>query len=354
MYDRYLNMKEKNMTNQELIYLCRQLSMLLKAGISLLEGISILKEDADTEDGKKILAVIYDELLESGDIQSALEKAAVFPPYFIHMVKMGDLSGNLDDTFASLAVHYEREENLSGSIRDALTYPLIMIGMLSAVLRVLIVKVMPVFDQVFRELGMEMGGAATAVLRLGNGLRRYAFLFLLLFFLLALGLLYLTRTTSGRIRLRTLARKLPFSRGLMYDTSCARFASGMSVALKSGLDTEESFDLVTRLVDDPAFCEKITSAREAIQKGEDFSDALNQASIFSGMDARMVAVGFRSGEADTALSDIAERLQDKTDEKLQNLAGLLEPSLVALLSILVGLILLSVMLPLVNVMSAIG
>lgn len=79
MYDRYLNMKEKNMTNQELIYLCRQLSMLLKAGISLLEGISILKEDADTEDGKKILAVIYDELLESGDIQSALEKAAVFP-----------------------------------------------------------------------------------------------------------------------------------------------------------------------------------------------------------------------------------------------------------------------------------
>lgn len=75
-------MKEKNMTNQELIYLCRQLSMLLKAGISLLEGISILKEDADTEDGKKILAVIYDELLESGDIQSALEKAAVFSPVF--------------------------------------------------------------------------------------------------------------------------------------------------------------------------------------------------------------------------------------------------------------------------------
>ena len=127
-------MKEKNMTNQELIYLCRQLSMLLKAGISLLEGISILKEDADTEDGKKILSVIYEELLESGDIQSALEKTAVFPPYFIHMVKMGELSGNLDDTFASLAVHYEREENLSGSIRDALTYPLIMLGMLSSVL----------------------------------------------------------------------------------------------------------------------------------------------------------------------------------------------------------------------------
>ena len=140
----------------------------------------------------------------------------------------------------------------------------------------------------------------------------------------------------------------------MYDTSCARFASGMSVALKSGLDTEEGFDLVTQLVDDPDFCQKIASAREAIQNGEDFSDALNKAGIFSGIDARMVSVGFRAGAADSALSDIASRLQTETDEKLQSLAGLLEPTLVAVLSVLVGLILLSVMLPLVNVMSNIG
>lgn len=347
-------MKEKKMTNPELIYLCRQLSMLLKAGISLLEGISILRDDADTKDGQKILSVIYDELLETGDIQSALEKTEVFPSYFVHMVKMGELSGNLDDTFASLAAHYEREEALTGSIRDALTYPLIMLGMLSAVLLVLIVKVMPVFDQVFQELGVEMSGAAAGVLHLGNGLRRYALVFLILFLLLAVGLLYLTRTTKGRIQLRTIARKFPLSRRLMYDTSCARFASGMSVALKSGLDTEEGFDLVTQLVDDPDFCQKIASAREAIQNGEDFSDALNKAGIFSGIDARMVSVGFRAGAADSALSDIASRLQTETDEKLQSLARLLEPTLVAVLSVLVGLILLSVMLPLVNVMSNIG
>ena len=238
-------------------------------------------------------------------------------------------------------------------IRDR-TYPLIMLGMLSAVLLVLIVKVMPVFDQVFQELGVEMSGAAAGVLHLGNGLRRYALVFLILFLLLAVGLLYLTRTTKGRIQLRTIARKFPLSRRLMYDTSCARFASGMSVALKSGLDTEEGFDLVTQLVDDPDFCQKIASAREAIQNGEDFSDALNKAGIFSGIDARMVSVGFRAGAADSALSDIASRLQTETDEKLQSLARLLEPTLVAVLSVLVGLILLSVMLPLVNVMSNIG
>ena len=131
-------------------------------------------------------------------------------------------------------------------------------------------------------------------------------------------------------------------------------AGGYGLALTSVMDTEEGFDLVTQLVDDPDFCQKIASAREAIQNGEDFSDALNKAGIFSGIDARMVSVGFRAGAADSALSDIASRLQTETDEKLQSLAGLLEPTLVAVLSVLVGLILLSVMLPLVNVMSNIG
>ena len=116
-------MKEKKMTNPELIYLCRQLSMLLKAGISLLEGISILRDDADTKDGQKILSVIYDELLETGDIQSALEKTEVFPSYFVHMVKMGELSGNLDDTFASLAAHYENTILITDGEPEVLTCP---------------------------------------------------------------------------------------------------------------------------------------------------------------------------------------------------------------------------------------
>ena len=344
------------LSNNEIAVFCEQSGMILESGLSMLEGISIMEADVEPQNTeyKRIYADIRTCLEETGIFYEALQRAGVFPDYVIQMAKLGEETGNLDVTMKGLAAYYEREENTMQDIRSAISYPLMILCMLLTIMLVMIVKVMPVFDQVFQELGVEMSGAAAGVLHLGNGLRRYALVFLILFLLLAVGLLYLTRTTKGRIQLRTIARKFPLSRRLMYDTSCARFASGMSVALKSGLDTEEGFDLVTQLVDDPDFCQKIASAREAIQNGEDFSDALNKAGIFSGIDARMVSVGFRAGAADSALSDIASRLQTETDEKLQSLAGLLEPTLVAVLSVLVGLILLSVMLPLVNVMSNIG
>lgn len=345
---------KKKLTNSELVYICRQISMLLKAGISLLEAISILQDDAVSEDGRTVLSTIYNELLETGEIKSALQKTEVFPAYLIHMVEIGELSGNLDDTFASLAIHYQREADLSKSIRGALTYPLIMLGMLSAVLLVLIVKVMPIFSQVFQDLGAEMGGMARSLLALGDSLRRYSLVFLLLLLVLAALTVYLSRTQKGKAQLRTLTQKLPLTRIFSEKIACSRFASGLSIALHSGLDTESAFDLVIQLVDHPDFNQKINQARDLIHNGQDFSDALNQAGIFSGMDARMVSVGFRAGSADSVLSDISVRLQNETDEKLQNIAGLLEPTLVAVLSILVGLILLSVMLPLVGIMSNIG
>lgn len=342
------------LTNPELIFLCSQLSMLLRAGISLLEAVSILKEDAPTKEGGEILSVVHDRLLETGNIQDALEHAEVFPSYLIHLVEIGDLSGNLDNTFASLASHYQREENLKKSIRDSLTYPLIMLGMLFAVLLVLILKVMPVFSQVFSELGAEMSAFSLGILNLGTVLRRYSLVFLLILFLFAAMLLFLTCSPKGKLQFSALFQKLPFTRDLLEKIACGRFASGMSMALHSGLDIEQSFDLVSRLVEHPGFQKKIVLAREAIQNGDDFAGSLTRAGIFQGIDARMISIGFHTGSVEQVLEQIALRLTEESEEKLQRFVGILEPSLVALLSIFVGLILLSVMLPLVGVMSHIG
>lgn len=340
----------KQLTNTELIFFCRQLALILKSGISLLEGVSILRDDAASKEGQEILTSVYDRLLETGSITDALTEAHVFPAYLIHMVEIGDISGNLEEAFSSLADHYQREEDFSKNIRSALSYPLIMLGMLSVVLLVLILKVMPVFNQVFMELGAEMSGLSLHILNLGNTLRRYSLVFLLLLAALVGGLFYLFRSPRGKQFLAG----LPFTKSLSEKIACARFASGLSMALRSGLDTEGSFDLVIQLIENPSFQEKVSQARSLIQEGEDFAESLNKAGIFSGMDARMVSMGFRTGSADMVLGQIADRLFEETDDSLQRAAGLVEPTLVAVLSVLVGLILLSVMLPLVGIMSNIG
>lgn len=341
---------KKYLTNTELTYICRQLALILKSGISLLEGVSILRDDAATSEGQKLLTEIYDQLLMSGNIKESFAATGVFPDYLLHMVEIGDLSGNLEETFDSLAAHYEREENFSKNIRGALSYPLIMLGMLLAVLLVLILKVMPVFNQVFMELGVEMSGISLHILNLGDHLRQYAVVFLLLLLLLFGFIFYMFRSSDGK----KLFYRLPVMKQLSHKIACARFASGLSMTLRSGLDTEGSFDLLLHLTDDPAFREKVSRIRSEIQEGTDFAEALQKSGIFSGMDIRLISLGFRTGSADTVLARIADRLFEEIDDSMQRIVGYLEPTLVAVLSVLVGLILLSVMLPLVGIMSNIG
>ena len=345
---------KKCLNNTELSFFCEQLSLILHSGISALEGISIMKEDAKTKEAEEILAVINDHLEETGLLHEALKASGVFPAYLIHMTEIGERSGTLDEVMSALALHYQREEEISRGIRDALTYPLIMLSMLLVVLVVLVVRVMPIFAQVFYQLGAEMDGISGSILSLGTALERYAAVFIALLLILAAVLVFLTKSSRGRRYAARILNNFPPSRELNNRLACSRFAGGMSIALKSGLDTDESFQLVSNLIENEEFRKKISHARKMLEEGEEFTDALNQSGIFSGVYARMVSIGFRTGSADAVLEKISVSYQEDADAKLQNLISMLEPTLVAILSILVGMILLSVMLPLVGIMSNIG
>ena len=162
---------QKALNNNELSSLARQLSMLLHSGISVLESVSILREDAASSDGKEILDGLYECLEETGEFAEAMQQTGWFPDYFQKMTALGEQSGTLEETMASLASYYERQETMLTNIRNALTYPLILLGMLFAILLVLVTQVMPVFEKVFSQLGIEMTGVTSAVFRLTHVLQ---------------------------------------------------------------------------------------------------------------------------------------------------------------------------------------
>ncbi|MDD6615559.1 MAG: type II secretion system F family protein [Lachnospiraceae bacterium] len=346
-------MKQK-FTNEDLSIFCSQLSMILHSGISVLEGISILYEDAPEGGEKQILETVNTVLMETGELAPALRDSGAFPEYMIHMVEIGERSGTLDEVMDSLGDHYEREDAISRTIHDALIYPLIMIFMLLSVLAVLIVQVMPVFQQVFQQLGMELSGAANALYLLGQKMRQYSCILVLLILLLAADVFLVLRLPNWRTRLISSAEKLPIFRNISILLACSRFSGAMARALKSGLDVDESFRLASNLVEQPDFKAKVLLAAEKIHEGEDFSEALRQTGIYSGLNARMISVGFRTGSTDAALEKISISCQEEADTRIQNMVSALEPAIVAVLSVLTGLILLSVMLPLLSIMSGIG
>ena len=341
------------LSSQELASFCSQISSVLKAGISPSEGIAIMLEDTSAEEERQILTAIQETLNTTGVFSLGLEDAKVFPEYMMNMVQLGEQAGRLDDVMEALALHYERESGLAAAIKSAVTYPCIMIGMMVLVVLVLITKVLPVFDQVFRQLGQNMSGVSKGLLLLGNSLDRYSAVFLAVLVILAGLCFYFAKTDTGRKSAAKLFSRLRFTRGFSHKSAACRFASGMALVLKSGLTPEEGLTMAAKLTGNPAFQEKVSACCKLMEDGSPLAESLSKSGIFTGMQARLLLIGDKTGSLDDAMDRIASHYQDDLDESIQNAISVIEPTLVAILSILVGLILLSVMMPLLGILSGI-
>lgn len=344
----------KTLTNAELSMFCQQIAMMLNAGISTYEGITFLHDDAETETAKRLYAVLLEELETGCSFHDALSKSEAFPDYVLDMVHLGEMSGRLENVLQSLDRYYQREENLASGIRHALTYPLIMISMMLAVILILITKVLPVFSDVYRQLGSELTGISRTFLQIGDVLGHDLFYVILILIVLTISLLFAYQTHRGRSQILLFANRILFGPKFRHLIAASRFAGGMALSLHSGLNVDQGLELSASLVDDPVMLKQIASCQEAIATGQDLAHALSTTGIFTSMYARMIMIGFKAGSIDTVMDQIAESYEEQVDLSIARFLSILEPTLVILLSFIVGLILLSVLLPLLGIMSGIG
>ncbi|MCR5557921.1 MAG: type II secretion system F family protein [Butyrivibrio sp.] len=344
----------KKLSNYEVSSFCRQMALLIKAGISPAEGINILIQDSHDQSAIKLLDQISQVLMSGEKFHIALEMSGVFPDYLIHMVTIGEESGTLDTVMESLAEYYEREEAIQSSIKSAVSYPLIMVFMMFVVVLVLIIKVLPIFEQVFAQLGTNMSGFSQSLLNMGNALNKYSFVMIILLAVVVCLFIFFSVTTKGKEMFKGLLNKFKGTRKLIQELESARFASGMVLTLSSGMDTYEGLSLVNKIVETDEMKKKIEDCRKLLIDGDSFPEALEKANIFSSFYSQMISVGFKAGSMDTAMKQIAKRFEAETERKIYSLISILEPTLVIILSIIVGIILLSVILPLMGVMTTIG
>lgn len=346
--------KQKALSNQETASFCGQYAMLLKSGIAPLEAAGILMSDTTDPSGKELLSNLFHILRTGEKFHVALSMCNVFPPYVISMIKIGEESGNLDSVLESLEIFYEHEDNLADNFRNALMYPMIMIIMILMIVIVLITKVMPIFSQVFAQLGTAMSGLSQTLLSLGSALNRWSLVLIVILVLLGAFMIFTTQTRHGFSFLQKISKHIKPLNDLFLDNGVSRFASGMALAISSGMDTYTSLNLLKSIVENEEISKKIDICQKQIQQGDSFPEALKNANIFSNVYTRMVMVGFRTGSMEKVLHQISTRYEQKTNKKISLVLSTLEPTLVIVLSLIVGLILLSVILPLMGIMSSIG
>lgn len=341
----------KPLTYVETAAFCSQMSMILKAGISSYEGLAIMADDVTEGDEKELLSSAKEVLFESGSFHKALDSTGVFPAYMLSMVQIGEETGRLDEVMESLAIYYEREAGLASTIKNAITYPCIMILMMLAVILVLMTKVMPVFDQVFRQLGSEMGGFSKAVLSLGNALNSHIMILVILLVLIAALGVFLTKSKAGQRAVLKFTGKFHFTNVLSKEIATYRFANGMALTLSSGLTPEDCLKLTKPLIAEGPFASKVDACIEKVAGGEDLCESLLDSGIFTGVYTKMASIAARTGVMDEVMKKIAAAYEEEIDIRISKILAAVEPTLVVILSIAVGIILLSVMLPLINIMS---
>lgn len=339
------------LNNRELFQFCEQFSIILRSGMSAIEGLAILNDDSQTERGKEILTFLYKDMEESGSLAHAMEQSGAFPASAAAYVRTGEETGCLDEVMKGLSAFYAKEIQITDQIQSAVAYPLVMLGMMTAVIVILLVKVLPVFRQVFRQLGLEMSGISGALLGIGETLSHYSTAFLVLLAAMIGFILFLVLHPKGQELIRKIVCHFPGMKEIPVNLDYSRLCQCISLGIRSGLSPELCVELAGAVVTQTEIREKLTSIQKQLAEGYGFTEAITESGLFKAMELRLISLGFQAGASDEVMEKLAEQYEEKSTDSVSHIVSILEPTIVIVLSILVGLVLLSVMMPLLGLLS---
>lgn len=341
---------KKNLSEQELSGFCNQVAMILKTGTDMEEGIDLMSEELESSTYKCVLEEIKKSLDEGELFQNALIKTKQFPQYMLDMIKIGYKSGKIEEVFESLAKYYQRKMQMKAIIKNAIFYPVILMTMLAGVLLLLVIKVLPAFNAIFEGLGTQMSEMGQQMMAMGTFVSRNVLVIVGVIVILGIGVMVIKLTGKGKSYLQSIVQKFKISEEL----ASSEIATSMAMMLESGLDTQESLELIVETVTHNKVKDKLNRCIELLSEGKGLIESMNTSELFTKKSRSLLAVGIKTGCIDQAMNQVANTYAEDVECKIDQLLNIIEPTAIVVMSVLVGSIMLSVMLPLIGIMSSIG
>lgn len=346
--------KKKLLTSDEISSLCLELALLTHSGLGIGDGIHLLAEDASGEP-RDFLTALAETVDGGSPLSEAMRKSGGFPDYVCSLTAVGEQSGRPEEALRALSDYYEAQARLETRMRDALLYPASLLLLMLVVIAVLLIRVLPVFNEVFAALGGRMTGLAGGLLALGRAMDRAL---PLLWVILAVCVAFMTlfgASASFRASLFARRESRGGDRGISGTLFRTHFAQALAMGMQSGLPMEDALELAASFQkNNSAAALHCHDCRSRLDQGAGLAEALRDSQLLPAAYCRMLALGIRSGSGDSVMREIAGRMEEQCDDAINARVSRVEPAMVIATSVLVGVILLSVMLPLMNIMSAIG
>lgn len=343
--------RRKKVKAKELAVFTRQFSVMIDAGLPLVQCLDILAEQQLNTFFKDVLRQVRQNVEEGATLFAALEKhPKVFDPLYTHMVEAGETGGVLDLILQRLATLIEKIVKLKRSIISASIYPAAVILVAIGAIAVIMVVVIPQFEQIFIGLlgaGEQLPLPTRIVMGISNFLAGWGGLALLATIIgLSVGTSYYYKTEKGRWQIDSILLKLPVFGAILRKVAVARFSRILSTLLSSGVPILQSLDITAKTAGNVIIEDAILKVRAGVERGENFVDPLKQTKVFPHMVGQMIGVGEQTGALDAMLGKIADFYEEEVDTAIADLLSMIEPILILFLGVTIGSIVISMYLPL--------
>ncbi len=347
-FQRKLNalMGAEKITPVELIMFCRQMYTITRSGVPLVRGIRGLAASIRHEHFQSVLNDVADRLESGVSLSNAMaHHPKVFNHLFVSMINVGESTGSLDDVFKQLAFYLERDEATRKSIRSATRYPMFVVIALIIAVAIVNVKVIPRFAEMFAHFGAELPFVTRILIGMSNLFVNYWWAIIITTVLATVGTIYFLRTRQGAMLWGRKKLTLPVVGDIIDRASMARYSRSFSLMLAAGVPMNQSLTLCARAIDNPYLAHKIDQIRRGVERGESLFRTHVQSNMLSPLVLQMISVGEESGRVEELLAEVAEFYEREVDYDLKKVSDRIEPILIVIMAVFVGILALGIFLP---------
>ena len=350
-----LTKKGGKVTTKDIVVFSRQFSTMINAGLPILQGLTIVSEQAENADFRAVMGKIRDDISNGVPLSEAMAKyPKAFNTLYVSMVKAGEQGGILDVIFERLSEYLEKAEGIARKVKSAMMYPVIVTVVAIGVVSLLMVKVVPTFKDVFDSFGAKLPPPTLIVIGVSNFLQHEWYVLFGAIIGLWVAVTLYRKTKAGAYNWDNLMLKLPVFGNLVQKSAIAKFARTLGTLIKSGVPIMDALETVGKTCGNLVVERVILKARESVREGKTLSQPLREGKVIPAMVTQMINVGEETGALDAMLGKIADFYEDEVDVAVQGLTTIIEPILIVFLGVTIGFIVVAMFMPMFELGNIVG
>lgn len=340
----------KRIKLKDLVVFTRQLATMINAGVPLVRSLATLQLQTENPVFKRHIAEVSKDVEGGMNFADALEKHSIFSPIYVNMVRAGEAGGILDEILKKLAVQQEKDARIRGKFKAAMTYPAVLITITMLVFIALMTVVVPKIGIIIQDLtnGAELPTMTKILVGISDFLINFWYIHLVVVFGGGFLLLRYLKTVKGRRRRDILLLKIPAVKIVVTKMAVARFSRIFASLMTAGVSVLDSIEITAKAIGNAVIEDELMAAAKEVANGQQFSVPLSKSKVFPPIVAQMLAIGEETGQTDTVLLKVADFYEEEVDVAVDSLSSILEPLLIVVMGIMVGVIAAAVIGPISN------